>query len=115
MPIRIKAERVQDFVDGRQAVDVAFTEFDASSNQVDVRIMKAGQQHFSAKIDQSRIRAFPLEGSFIAADIHDPSVTNGHGIGPASNGIHRIDSSVPENRVRWLEGLSDPWRGLMGR
>src|SRR5689334_17208806 len=55
----ISAHGLEDLLDRRCAIEIALGQLDAATHQVDVRVVKAGEEHFPFKINAACLWSDP--------------------------------------------------------
>jgi hypothetical protein len=69
---------------------------------MDVRIVKAGQEHFSLESNAASLWSDPACKAGIGPDIDNPSFTDSDCLGPTSGRIDGVYAAAVECNVGWL-------------
>lgn len=88
-----------DRLEGLEAQQIAVVFGRDADQNVDVRVMKARQEHAAFEIDDLGSVADPLPDLRVVTDIDDLSVHDRDGFGPAATRIDGVDFAVHEHPI----------------
>ena len=94
--LRVRPHGFHVAIGRMEVVEIALQPIDTAADRVDVRVLEAGHQHPSAKIEHLRGRVDPIAYVVVAADRHDPSVLHRDGARAGPSRVHRVHGAVHE-------------------
>ncbi len=86
-------------VEGAHALEVDAQAVPARLRGMNVSVLKAGDEHPAPEVDDLRRRPRQRADLLIGADGHDALPTDGHGLGPGSGRIDRVNRPAEQHQV----------------